>query len=59
MCFFLLHTENQNSHSTSKVRTFSGNEDILARPYTVRRLFEGLRPGVRVEFRTEFAFRFG
>lgn len=43
VCVFLysLHTEYQNLHSTSKVRTFWGHEDILACPYNFKGLFAG------------------
>lgn len=34
------HTEHQNTHSTGKMRTCLGREDILAGPY-INRVFEG------------------
>lgn len=32
-CLYLPHTEYQTPHSTSKVRTLMGHEDILAGPH--------------------------
>lgn len=37
---YLLYTEYQNTHLTSKVRTILRNEDILADPHIFKGLFE-------------------
>lgn len=39
---YLQHTEDQNSHSTSKVGTILGSEDILVGLHNVKGQFEGL-----------------
>lgn len=41
VCLYLPHTKYQDIHFTSKVRTFSECEDIVAAPPNVSRLFEG------------------
>lgn len=38
---YLLHTEYQNTHSTSKVSTFLGNKDNMTGPHIFKGLYEG------------------
>ena len=41
LCVHLLHPEFQNIHSTSKVRTFVGSENVLAGTHNLKGLFKG------------------
>ena len=56
----LTHTHtNQNTHSTSKVRTIWGIEDILAGPDNFKNLFEAEDLPLRFRFRFRSGLRSG
>lgn len=59
VCVFLymLHTDYQNLHSTSKGRTFLRSEDILTGPHIFKGLFED--PDVVLMLRLTLGFGLG